>query len=127
MGTGYFKGTGTSQAAAIVSGVAALMFQAAPSMTPDVAKATLVGTAAGYLKGPGGGAGLVQAKNAVNAAIGGKFVAKPANAGLTPSTGLGSLDASRGSIHVYINQCSAATGTCTWVCRGSGPTSPSRS
>ena len=31
VGTAYFKGTGTSQAAAVVSGVAALMFQARPA------------------------------------------------------------------------------------------------
>ena len=48
VGTSYFKGTGTSQAAAVVSGVAALMFQANPSLTPNVAKAILKGTAKAY-------------------------------------------------------------------------------
>jgi serine protease AprX len=99
----YFKGTGTSQAAAIVSGVAALMFQASPSMTPDVAKATLVGTVQEKFLAlqPGGGAGLVNADEAVKAASSGKFSLLPANRGLIPSTGLGSLEASRGSLHVY--------------------------
>jgi serine protease AprX len=99
----YFKGTGTSQAAAIVSGVAALMFQASPTLTPDVAKATLMGTA--FEKNlallPGGGAGLINAEEAVKAAVAGKFFLKPANVGVIPSTGLGSLEASRGSLHVY--------------------------
>jgi serine protease AprX len=99
----YIKGTGTSQAAAIVSGVAALMFQAAPGMTPDVAKATLVAmTTDKAITGvPGPQPGLVSAEDAVKAAIGGLFVKMPANQGLVPSTGLGSLEASRGSLHVY--------------------------
>ena len=44
LGESGFKGTGTSQATAIVSGIAALMFEARPSLTPDEAKAALVGT-----------------------------------------------------------------------------------
>ena len=98
----YIKGTGTSQAAAIVSGVAALMFQADPSMTPDVAKATLLGSAfktSAYRSG--GGAGLVDAAGAVTAARNGKFRFLPDNLGLVPSTGLGSLEASRGTFNVY--------------------------
>ena len=39
VGDAYFKGSGTSQAAAIVSGVLARMFQADPALTPDEAKA----------------------------------------------------------------------------------------
>ena len=56
----YFKGTGSSQAAAVVSGLAALMFEADPSLTPDVAKAVLVGTTDRTLAGQkGAGQGLV--------------------------------------------------------------------
>src|SRR5207244_8166962 len=69
----YFKGTGTSQAAAVVSGVAALMFSANPALTPDQAKGDLLGTAKRYLSGANaGGAGLVQSDEAVKAAISGK-------------------------------------------------------
>jgi serine protease AprX len=101
VGAGYIKGTGTSQAAAVVSGVAALMFQAEPWMTPDVAKATLLGSAfKSWTYRSGGGAGLVDAAGAVIAARNGKFRFAPANLGLVPSTGLGSLEASRGSYHV---------------------------
>ncbi|MEP6476473.1 MAG: S8 family peptidase [Actinomycetota bacterium] len=101
VGDSYFKGTGTSQAAAIVSGVAALMFQANPSLTPDVAKATLKETAdMSSSLGRGAGDGLLDAYGAVKAALNGKYVYSPANVGLVPSTGLGLIEASRGSLHV---------------------------
>ncbi len=95
----YFKGTGTSQAAAVVSGIAALMFQANPELTPDVAKAILVGTAMrsrGLMNAP-----LVDAFGSVWATLNHAYDTRPANQGLVPSTGLGSLEASRGSFHVY--------------------------
>ncbi|HMC37980.1 MAG TPA: S8 family peptidase [Actinomycetota bacterium] len=102
IGDSYFKGTGTSQAAAILSGIAALMFQANPRLTPDVAKAALLGTTNRDLVGqPGAGDGLVDAYAAVRAAASGAFLARPANVGLRAGTGLGSLEASRGSNHVY--------------------------
>lgn len=99
VGDAYFKGTGTSQAAAVVSGVAALMFQANSSLTPDIAKAILIKTAQtnGTLKA----AGLVDAAGAIQATLQHTMDGQPANVGLTPSTGLGSLEASRGSFHVY--------------------------
>src|SRR6266511_2497373 len=107
--TNYFKGTGTSQAAAIVSGTAALMFQSNPSLTPDVAKAVLMGTAdknimlmpGTNMPATGSGAGFLQVDGAVGAAKLGTYALTPANRGLVPSTGLGSLEASRGSAHVY--------------------------
>ena len=102
VGEGYMKGTGTSQAAAIVSGVAALMYEADPWMTPDVAKATLLGTTYKLTTYRShGGAGLVDAAGAVLAARNGKYRWAPANIGLVPSTGLGSLHQSRGSFRVY--------------------------
>jgi serine protease AprX len=100
IGDSYFKGTGTSQAAAIVSGVAALMFQANPRLTPDLVKGVLVKTA--YRNGnygDGAGAGLVDVGSALQAARNTNGV-WPANLGLVPSTGTGSLEASRGSFHV---------------------------
>ncbi len=42
-----FRGSGTSQAAAVVSGAAALLLQAHPKLTPDAVKAALVSTAHG--------------------------------------------------------------------------------
>jgi serine protease AprX len=102
VGDSYFKGTGTSQATAIVSGVAALMFQANPSLTPNVAKAILMGTAGkDFSKQPGAGAGLLDAGGAINSATTQSYTNVPANQGLVPSTGLGTLEGSRGSMHVY--------------------------
>src|SRR5204863_1220469 len=96
------KGSGTSQATAIVSGVAALMFQADPGMTPDVAKRTLVATTKQYIAGqPGAGAGLVDATSAATAAALGQYDDNPANGRWVRSDGSGSLEASRGSMHVY--------------------------
>ena len=107
VGDHYFKGSGTSQAAAIVSGVAALMLQANPSMTPDILKATLVGTAnklGGLLSlgAAGSGAGLVDATDAVNASVANAYASKPANRGLLTarSTGLGLIQLSRDSSSV---------------------------
>lgn len=103
IGTYYFKGSGTSQAAAVVSGVAALMLQANPSMTPDVLKATLVGTASGMegalgTDAPGAGSGLVDARAAVRASVANAYVDKPANGGFEqPSTGAGPIQLSRDS------------------------------
>ena len=102
VGDDYFKGSGTSQATAIVSGVAALMFQADPSLTPDVVKTVLIATAGKSSSlGIGSGSGLVDAAGAVNAVLGGRFRYVSANAGLVPSTGLGSIEGSRGTLHVY--------------------------
>ena len=98
----YFKGTGTSQAAAIVSGVVALMYQANPNLTPDVVKAILRAQAQKQLAGqPGAGAGLVDANSAVQSATNSYYATVPANVGLVASNGLGSIEASRGSLHVY--------------------------
>lgn len=104
VGDHYFKGSGTSQAAAVVSGVAALMIQANPSITPDVLKATLVKTARKMggllgLSALGSGAGLVDATAAVNAAVANTYANKPANRGLLTvrSTGAGLIQLSRDS------------------------------
>jgi serine protease AprX len=104
IGTYYFKGSGTSQAAAVVSGVAALMIQANPSITPNVLKAALIGTANRNMASlAGAGAGLVDANAAVNAAATNSYASRPANGGLLgplPSTGLGLIQLSRDSTAV---------------------------
>jgi serine protease AprX len=98
----YTKGSGTSQAAAVISGVAAMMFQANTAITPNIVKAALVGTASKDLASMNGaGAGMVNALAAVNAAVAGTYKYAPANQGLTYSTGTGSLDASRGTLRAY--------------------------
>ena len=70
----YFKLSGTSQAAAVVSGVAALMLAANPALTPDDVKCGLMSTATSAKRPDGGnaysifqqGAGLVKAWSAVH-------------------------------------------------------------
>jgi serine protease AprX len=105
LGTGLFKGTGTSQAAAIVAGVAARMLDVNPALTNDQIKGVLVATADRRVTGAGAGAGLVDAAAATAAVMPPKRGRGPvlpvANAGLRPSTGAGSLEGSRGTQHVF--------------------------
>jgi serine protease AprX len=95
VGTSYFKGSGTSFAAAIASASAALVLDRNPSLTPNQVKARLVDTAT---------AGPVTERNRVGSGWLNAYDATmsdstaSANQGLTPSTGAGSLQASRGSL-----------------------------
>ena len=103
IGAAHFKGSGSSQAAAVVSGVAARMLEANPALTNDQVKGALAATADRTLAGPGAGAGLIDARAAV-AAAGRDRPPGPlptANAGLTPSTGLGTIQDSRGTQPVF--------------------------
>ncbi|MEA2227875.1 MAG: serine protease AprX [Solirubrobacteraceae bacterium] len=106
VGLSHFKGTGTSQASAVVAGVAARLLEADPALTNDQVKGVLVATADPALAGPGGGAGVVDAAAAVAAVAPERHAAAPpeppsANARLVPATGRGALDASRGTQRVY--------------------------
>jgi serine protease AprX len=101
----YIKGTGTSQATAVIAGVAALLYEARPSMSANVAKATLIATAGDSTASlAGGGTGLVNVSKAVQWAKDGRMASRPANQNLVPSAGLGSLELSRGSYHVEVDQ-----------------------
>ena len=97
--TRYFKGSGTSQAAAVVAGAAALLLEQRPSLTPDQVKAMLKSTASPMPKGDaaGRGAGMVNVAAAAAAA------APAAAQTWTRSTGVGSLEAARGDAHVGDN------------------------
>jgi serine protease AprX len=101
VGNAYFKGTGTSQAAAVVSGIAALLFEADPSLTPDEAKAALVGSSSGLGGEPGAGSGLVDAARAVAAVVSNQYGTTQINAPHAPARGSGGIESSRGSYHVY--------------------------
>jgi serine protease AprX len=101
VGTSYFKGTGTSQAAAVVSGIAALLFEADPSLRPDEAKAALVGSSSGLSGQPGAGHGLVHAPSALAAVLADTYGAAKINAAYLPASGSGAIEESRGSHHVY--------------------------
>jgi serine protease AprX len=93
----YRRGSGTSMATAVVSGVAALMLQMEPTMVPDRVKFALTNTAGGAAStNPEAvGAGEPSAYRAVTQAGPGM-----ANSGVARSNGLGRLDLSRGSVSV---------------------------
>jgi len=105
LGPAMFKGSGTSQAAAVVSGVVARMLDVDPTLTNDEVKGVLTATADRRLAGPAGGAGTVDAVAATVAVTPPKRGPAPvlpvANAGLVRSTGTGSLDGSRGTLRVF--------------------------
>ena len=95
-----FRGSGTSQAAAVVSGAAALLLQANPALTPDQVKAALTATAVPV---PGvsarlQGAGQVDVKAALAAVQGGKRSAavRSARQSFPVAAGDGSLEGARG-------------------------------
>ncbi len=102
-----FRGSGSSQAAAVVTGTVALLLQAAPGLTPDQVKAALVSSATPILGASplDAGAGELNADGAVVAAWSIAAQAKLGLAGwttqsFTPANGLGSLDAARGTSHL---------------------------
>jgi hypothetical protein len=96
VGEKFFKGSGTSQAAAVVSGAVALILDRRPSLTPDQVKFLLMTTATPI---PGAdencqGAGTINLRGVYDAPT------PLAVQSWTPATGLGSLEAARGSLHV---------------------------
>jgi serine protease AprX len=97
-----FRGSGTSQAAAVVSGAAALVLQANPKLTPDQVKSVLLKTARPISGATAvqAGAGELDAAAAVTAAMAVKTGAAPAVQSWPVATGLGSLDAARGDSHL---------------------------
>ena len=96
-GPRLFRGSGTSQAAAFTSGTAALLLQDRPTLTPDQVKALLTTTADPIANTDRRlqGAGLIDVDQAVDAKT-------PLTATQTfpVSTGLGSIEAARGTSHV---------------------------
>jgi serine protease AprX len=114
VGTRFQRGSGTSEAAAVVSGVAALLIQKYPTATPDQIKTMITSTGQGLISTKGipslflpladlalnwwSGYGLVDA----NAA--GSLKAPPTVATPAPyAKGSGSLELSRGTSHVVSN------------------------
>jgi hypothetical protein len=96
----FFRGSGTSEAAAAASGSVALLMSQYPTATPDQLKALLKSTASRLPSADpqAQGAGLVNLRNATGA--------KPQTSAAQTfprSTGAGSLDASRGSAQLELN------------------------
>ncbi len=93
---GLFKGSGTSQAAAVVTGAVALVLQDRPSLSPDQVKAVLLKSASPLPRADaaGRGAGEVDARAATLAPVPKRLQSAAS------TTGLGSLEAARGTQHV---------------------------
>jgi serine protease AprX len=92
----FFRGSGTSQAAALVSGAAALVIQQRPEITPDQLKALLTSTAQELpaADARGQGAGMLDLARAL------KTPTAPAEQTWPRSTGNGSLETARGGNHL---------------------------
>jgi len=92
-----FLGSGTSQAAAVTSGVVALLLEQRPELTPDEVKGLLMNTAEGTrrLDPICGGEGEVDLYSALWKKAPNK------KQGFEWSTGTGSLEAARGNSHIY--------------------------
>ncbi len=94
-----FRGSGTSQSAAVVSGAVALMLEARPDLTPDEVKAMLMQSATpvrGYDP-------VFQGAGVIDVAAALAVDAAGAKQTWEASTGSGSLDAARGTQRVTIN------------------------
>lgn len=97
----YFRGSGTSFSTAAVSGAAALLRQIHPDWSPDQIKGALISTTA---PGPVGDRN-VDGHGAIDVAAAAKLTQPPvANVGVKRSDGTGSLEASRGSLILAIEQ-----------------------
>jgi serine protease AprX len=93
----FFRGSGTSQSAAIVSGAVALLLQKYPQLTPDQVKSMLKSSAL-YLPAVGTGRKMGSGELQLTTALSREPAA--ATQSYTRSYGTGSLELSRGSAHV---------------------------
>jgi serine protease AprX len=95
VGERFFRGSGTSQAAAVTSGVVALLLQQRPNLTPDQVKYILRQSAAPLPSedSVAKGRGLV----AIDRALATATPTSGYQQTFEPSTGIGSIEASRGS------------------------------
>jgi serine protease AprX len=99
VGSRWFLGSGTSEASAVVSGLAALLVQENPSATPDQIKALLTSTATPVA----GGSWRVQGHGEVSASAAVQSSPPDTVQSYPQSTGTGSLEAARGSLHVSLD------------------------
>jgi serine protease AprX len=101
----FFTGSGTSEAAAVVSGAAALIVSQHTSITPDQVKALMTGTTAS-MHGTASrrGSGELSLASALNASV------PQSVQNFTDSTGTGSLEGSRGSDKVVDQDGNALSG-----------------
>jgi serine protease AprX len=91
----FFRGSGTSQATAVVSGQVALLLQARPSLTPPQVRALLRRTARPLARrNPAMGTGVTNLGGALTARV------PTTHPPRVRATGTGTLEASRGGEHV---------------------------
>ena len=98
----YFRGSGTSEAAAFVSGAAADLLQRSPQLTPDQVKQMLTSSCdklSGY-NWKQQGCGELDMSKLLGASVPSVFASQQYNA---PAAGTGSLEASRGTDHISMN------------------------
>ena len=95
VGTRFLRGSGTSQATAVVAGAAALLLQKNPTWTPNLTKAALVqggdpfaGSSQTYR-----GGGVISVTRSMNGG------GSNGNQTFAPATGTGSIELSRGTVH----------------------------
>jgi serine protease AprX len=98
----YFRGSGTSEATAFVSGAAADLLQRYPQLTPDQVKSMLTSscnklTSYNWKQQ---GCGELDMSRLLSASVPSVFGSQQYN---TPATGTGSLEASRGTDHISSN------------------------
>jgi serine protease AprX len=98
-GSRFFRGSGTSQASAVVSGAVALMLQARPSLTPDAVK-DLIKRSARAVKPV---TALDSGVGALNVWDAHQWVIPAGVQSWPKATGTGSLEKARGSVHVVDN------------------------
>ncbi len=95
-GTRFFRGGGSSQAAAVVSGAVALLLDARPGLTPDQVKALLRSTATSMPLADAAGRGAGE----VNVAAAALSPTPTVTQSFVRSAGTGSLEQARGTAHV---------------------------
>lgn len=101
----FIRGTGTSQGAAVTSGVAALLIQQYPSITPDGLK-TLLNLTAYPLYGD---SEILRGHGLIDASLASSVLLPLPGLQLSSATGTGLLEGSRGTAHIGIGT-SALTG-----------------
>jgi serine protease AprX len=102
VGTRFFRGSGTSQATAVVSGAAAIVLQKYPTASPDQVKSMLMANANKFsaAKDIWQGTGLIDA----NKTLGMKPASAPVQTQqISGSAGTGTLEGARGSNHVALS------------------------
>jgi len=99
----YFRGTGTSEATAVVSGAVALVLQKYPTLTPDQVKAFFKANAFKLTSRLGQTEPQAQGDGEMQLAT--MLTATPATArqSFASSTGTGTLEGSRGTDHIAMN------------------------